>query len=194
MVEELEEARHQLNMHYDYITQGLIIQSRVQYYEEGENNSKYFLNIIKRNKAKSSIRKLKNGEEEIISKPAIMKEIKSFYAKLYSKRNISENTWIEDLENSANIPKISATDSDSLKQIISESELATTLNTFAENKSPGNDGLTVEFYKQFWNSICVYRTDAINEGITEGEMSISQKQSVITLLEKECKDKLSLKK
>ena len=83
MVEELEEARHQLNMHYDYITQGLIIQSRVQYYEEGENNSKYFLNIIKRNKAKSSIRKLKNWEEEIISKPAIMKEIKSFYANLY---------------------------------------------------------------------------------------------------------------
>ena len=32
----LERARSDLNKHYEYITRGIIIQSRVQYYEEGE--------------------------------------------------------------------------------------------------------------------------------------------------------------
>ena len=32
----LERARSDLNKHYEYITRGIIIQSRVQYYEEGK--------------------------------------------------------------------------------------------------------------------------------------------------------------
>ena len=30
-------------------------------------------------------------------------------------------------------------------------ECTSVLNSFKENKSPGNDGLTIEFYKFFWN-------------------------------------------
>ena len=43
-----------------------MIQSRVQYYEEGEKSSSFFLNQIKPNKRKSTIRKLMDDEQEII--------------------------------------------------------------------------------------------------------------------------------
>ena len=67
------------------------------------------------------------------------------------------------------------------------------MKTFSKNKSPGNDGLTVEFYEKFWDLISEQLLKPFNESIEMGEMSASQKQSIITLLEKEGKDKLLLK-
>ena len=68
------------------------------------------------------------------------------------------------------------------------------MKTFSKNKSPGNDGLTVEFCEKFWDLISEQLLKSFNESIGMGEMSASQKQSIITLLEKEGKDRLFLKK
>ena len=183
---DLETAKNALNSHYEYITKGLIIQSRVQYYEEGEKNSSYFLNLIKRNKAKSSIRKLRTISGEITSKKAITNEIKNFYKKLYSYQKIPENTWIEDLDQTK---KYFESDKEVLKAVITKDELLQTLKTFSRNKSPGNDGLTYEFYMTFWEDNSDQLLRSLNEGILVGDMSTSQKQSVINLSEKDGKDK-----
>ena len=55
------------------------------------------------------------------------------------------------------------------------------LQTFQKNKSPGKDGLTVEFYL------------SLNYAFEYGELSNSQKQAVITLVEKRGKDKRQIK-
>ena len=61
------------------------------------------------------------------------------------------------------------------------------------NKSPGNDGFRVEFYYTFWPMLGDILTDALNEAYDEGELATSQKQGVITLIEKEGKDTLNIK-
>ena len=71
-------------------------------------------------------------------------------------------------------------------------ECTNVLKSFKENKSPGNDGLTIEFYKFFWNSIKEVVVNSFNESFEKGELSISQKQEVITLLQKPGKDRLLL--
>ena len=38
---------------------------------------------------------------------------------------------------------------------ISENELLKALKNMSNNKSPGNDGLTKEFYETFWENLCV---------------------------------------
>ena len=43
----------QNTMFSDYITQGTIIRSRVNWYEKGKKNNKYFLNLQKSNKKKA---------------------------------------------------------------------------------------------------------------------------------------------
>ena len=63
------------------------------------------------------------------------------------------------------------------------------LQSFENNKSPGNDGLTVEFYKTFWNSLGNLLADCLNYSYDFGELSNTQKQVVINLIEKKGKDK-----
>ena len=63
------------------------------------------------------------------------------------------------------------------------------LNSFGNNKSPGNDGLTAEFYKAFWNVVGDLMVCSLNYAYDHGELSNTQKQAIITLLEKKDRDK-----
>ena len=58
------------------------------------------------------------------------------------------------------------------------------------NKSPGLDGLTGEFYKYFWDSISELFYDALIEIFQKGELSFSQRLSVLTLIHKKDDKKL----
>ena len=64
----------------------------------------------------------------------------------------------------------------------------------ASSKSPGNDGLTKEFYVCFFKDVGQYLIDALNLSFDYGMLSTSQRQAVITLVEKKGKDKRYLKK
>ena len=54
------------------------------------------------------------------------------------------------------------------------------------DKSPGNDGITKEFYELFWDDIKNLLSDPINNSFSfrSCELSTSQKQAVIKLIEK----------
>lgn len=62
------------------------------------------------------------------------------------------------------------------------------LNDMKLNKSPGNDGFTVEFYVTFWPVLGETLVETLNESYEREKLTTSQKQGVITLLEKEGKD------
>ena len=61
------------------------------------------------------------------------------------------------------------------------------------NKSPGLDGFTVEFFKFFWINIGYYILNSLNYGYRTGSLSITQKQGVITCIPKPNKSRISLK-
>ena len=63
------------------------------------------------------------------------------------------------------------------------------LNSFVPNKSPGNDGLTDEFYKFFGNIVGELLVASLNYSYDVAESPNSQKKAIIILLEKKDKDK-----
>ena len=63
------------------------------------------------------------------------------------------------------------------------------LGSFQTGKTPGNDGIPIEFYKTFWPIIGVFMIDSFNEAYDNKEMSSSQKQAIVTLIDKKGKDK-----
>ena len=62
------------------------------------------------------------------------------------------------------------------------------LNSMPNNKAPGDDGLTVLLYKKFWKELSKPLLDCLRENIIKGEMTTSQKRSVIRLIQKKGKD------
>ena len=61
------------------------------------------------------------------------------------------------------------------------------------NKSPGSDGFTSEFFKCFWKYLGTFIVRSINCGYTKGQMSITQRQGIITCIPKANKPKHFLK-
>ena len=68
--------------------------------------------------------------------------------------------------------------------IISETELLKSLKSMKNDKSPGNDRITKEFYEFFWDDIENSLSDSIKKSFISGELSTSQKQTEIKSIEK----------
>ena len=62
----------------------------------------------------------------------------------------------------------------------------------AKNKSPGTDGLSAAFYLTLWDDFCQELVDSLNYAFECGELAISQRRGIITLIPKKDKDKTLL--
>lgn len=91
------------------------------------------------------------------------------------------------------LPKLSSDSREICEGKITEGECMAVLKEMKQNKTPGNDGLSVEFYLSLWPVIGDVVVGALNEAFCKGELSSSQKQAVITLIHKEGKDPLQIK-
>ena len=70
---------------------------------------------------------------------------------------------------------------------------ASALKLMKNDKSPGMDGFTTEFYKFFWKDINLFSIRSFNHGYEKGHLSVTQRQGVITCLPKEGKSKFYIK-
>ena len=69
------------------------------------------------------------------------------------------------------------------------SELTKALKNMKNNKSPGTDGFSSEFFKVFWKKIGIYVMRSVNHSYNIGELSLIQRQGIITLIPKENKSR-----
>ena len=58
------------------------------------------------------------------------------------------------------------------------------MKSVPNNKTPGNDGQSKDFYKTFWKDIKDVFITSLKQAKIEGSLSISERQAVIKLLEK----------
>ena len=165
---------------FDYTIQGTIIRSRATWYEKGEKNTKYFLNMEKSNKKRSCVRKILTNDDTLTTNPTtILNELELFYSNLYkdsnchsSESNLSSlpDDWIE-------VPMLSEELRLTCEGKITYNECFSVLQSFPKNKTPGNDGLTIEFYSAFWSLIGKPLVDCVNYSYEFDELSNSQKTS-----------------
>ena len=175
---------------YDYITEGIIICSNASWYEHGEKLIQCFLNLEKRNKAKSHLRRIFISENVETTNPdQFMSSLKSFYSTLYKRQCEKSKVECLDFLRNLNIPKLSDDDRTSCEGKLTLNECWEALKSVGNSKSPGNDGLTKEFYLCFFKDVGQYLIDALNLPFDYGMLSTSQHQAVITVAEKNGKDK-----
>ena len=61
------------------------------------------------------------------------------------------------------------------------------------DKTPGNDGLSKEFYEVFWDDVKFPLLSSINDAFIKEQLSTSQKQTVIKSIEKKDRHKRFIK-
>ena len=83
------------------------------------------------------------------------------------------------------LPKLSDEDRDSLEDQLTYDECKKVLETLQNDKAPGEDGFTVEFYKYFFELIGNDLLASFNEAHMKGELGISQRRGIITLTPKD---------
>ena len=183
--QELDIKKTELNELIDHKMEGHILRAKAQIIEEGEKNSQYFANLEKKKAENKVIKRLSVNNNIITEQKDILKEKMKFYQKLYSKHN-QTNSKIEFFDN--NINKLNNIEQNTCDGLLNEEECKIALKEMKNNKSPGSDGITTEFYKIFWNDIKKFYINSLNHSYQCGALTELQNQSIISLIPKSDKD------
>ena len=193
-IDKYYNIKSELETLYVERSRGSMIRSRVQYINENENATKFFLNLEKQNYNKKCIKMLiTENREEITDEKEILNEQKNYYKNLYSDYipNISNDDLVEmeqDFLESADMKKLNVEQKDFIDSEMTIEECGKALSQLSNNKSPGCDGLPTEFYKFFWGHLKYIVYDSFKWSIENNSLSVDQKRGVITLVPKQGKD------
>ena len=183
--EQIRLVRHELNQLHKLKRKGAIVRSRYRFARDGERPTKYYLNLEKRKSRARTLHRIKVKDKIVDEPKQVLSQIKVFYQQLYS-------TDLKYL-NKLNLPQLSESERDMLDEPITMSEISWALKNMANDKAPGTDGLSVNFYKTFWSRLKGVFFDLVTEIVEDGQFHLTARYGILSLLEKIGKDSLILK-
>ena len=168
---------------YDQKGKAAIFRSKCRWVENGERPTEYFFNLEKKNHNKKTIRELRiENDSTTYNDEKILEAIERYYKTLFS---CTTNTHVNDLNHfieQLDIPKLMDEERDRIEGPITLEECKIALDTFQANKTPGEDGFTVEFYKYFIGLLGEDLVASFNAAYDANELSVSQCRGVMTLI------------
>ena len=184
---KLFEVKKKLELFEIDKARGAMVRSKLKAIDLSEKNNKYFLGVEKSRGTNNSINKLTVGNKEISNHTNILDELKKHFHKIasvnldLSKDNLHGiNDFLEDSE----FEKITDQEKDILDQPLTIQEVSKALAGLSNDSSPGFDGIPTAWYKMFYCKIKYILFDCFKECITRGELGMSQKLGVISLIHK----------
>ena len=122
------------------------------------------------NMEKKVISELKRSDgKTIVNEQDIMTAIQTFYENLYSSEIDHSSNGFYDFGHDLQFAKLSDEEKINLDGEITVEECETILNPFQNGKSPGDDGFTAEFYKQFFSLLGQDLVSSFNAAFDIGE-------------------------
>jgi len=118
-----------------------------------------------------------------------MDRIHRFYSTLFSKKVTNTSEVNKNFLSSLDLPELSDEQKVFCDIDFTKEELYETLRSMQGGKSPGNDGLTKEFYIHFWDLVGDSVYESFMEAKVKGTLSPSQRQALIKLIAKKDRDK-----
>ena len=148
----------------------------------GQKNSKFFFHLEKKHQACNSIGSLKTDNGVVNNVTDILEEEVRYYTNLYQSKSIKNEDIDKYLQDVSLEHSLNDTQKSLCEGLLSLDECTSVINQMKKNKSPGSDGLPLEFYCKVWSSINSLVLNALNQSFFTGKMSPSQKKTIITLI------------
>lgn len=175
---------------------GAIFRTRANWALAVEKPTAYFLGLEKRKSKGKTISSLKDNQGQLLTNSKdILNHGKEFFTKIYAEDPASltalqENTM--DIEEENDVPHISELSKVLVNRPFSQQEFAAALKDLNSNRTPGSDGLTVEFYQKFWPQLQTHFYSSIMHSLDIGKLSEEQRTGLITLIPKKGLDKTEI--
>ena len=190
--EQLALAQLELEAMTEADARRAISKSRVRWLVKGgKKPNRYFLGMEKRNQVRKTITKLLAPDgQELSDTKELLRTIQAFFSTVYlappGDPALLDNwfdTWVP------NHGRCLGEDAKmALERPLELWELTHAVKGMNGGKTPGRDGLPVEFYRALWADIQQPYMDAISASLHSGQLGQSLTQGVITLIPKPGKD------
>ncbi|CAM2109326.1 unnamed protein product [Caretta caretta] len=176
------EKREELRALEDHRARGAFVRSRIRLLREMDRGSRFFYALEKTRGAKKHVTCLLAEDGTPLTDPEEMcGRARDFYTSLFSPDptdpDACEVLWEE-------LPTVSVGDRDRLELPLTLAEFSEALHRMPTNKSPGMDGLTVEFYRAFWDILGPDLVTVWAESLQSGVLPLSCRRAVLALLPK----------
>lgn len=185
--EEMKQIKTEMSILAEIKSKGVILRSREQEIEEGEKCTRYFFKKII-NKGGGILKLCKENGCTVDTTEEIKNVVVEFYTSLYKEKPVLQDTMNEVINN---VEKI-VSDKVLLAQDFTILELNKCILSFKKSKSPGQDGLPLEFYLTFWDLLAPDLLAVFMDFEHLDTLPDSFRVGIVTLLHKS-KDKTDLK-
>ena len=160
---------------------GAQVRARVKWCEEGESSSAYFCRLEKKRSSDSYISSVRLSDDTSVSDmPSMLLAWFDFYKSLFSSVETDPAARTELLSNLES--SLQAEEAALCEGALSLEEAFLALKGMSHRKSPGYDGLPMEFYVTFWDILGEDLVSVLNRAHVSGVLSLSQRRGIITLV------------
>ena len=178
----LTDQRNELNLLIKNQARGALVRSRFQLVNEIDTSSSFFYNLEKSNASAKTLSHIRLSSGIITENQSEIKaHIHEFYKNLYKSAPVDKNCFQTMF---SNLPKLDSDVSTELDSVLTLEEINNAVLQLGNNKSPGLDGLTSEFYRTFWPTLKDDYLSVLNYAIESGTLPHSFRRAVITLIPK----------
>ena len=161
--------------------EGAKVRSRVRWAEEGESSSKFFLRLERKRGSADWISAMQKADGSLSTDiSGICDSWVSFYSNLFTASQVDLDVQ-GDLLNNLSL-RLTPDQSDICDGHLSVREAHEALVGMQKGKSPGSDGLPVEFFLAFWDTLGGDLVEVLNASFESGLLPLSQRQALITLI------------
>ena len=146
---EIIKIRAEINAKETKETMAKINKAKSWFFEKINKIDKPLARLIKKQREKNQINKIRNENGEITTDNTEIQSImRNYYQQLYANKMDNLEEMDKFLEK-YNFPKLNQEEIENLNRPITSTEIETVIRNLPTNNSPGPDSFTAEFYQKF---------------------------------------------
>lgn len=190
-LELLKQERKKLDELLTYKAEGMLRFVKRKYYEMGNKASRLLAFQLRKAQSNRVVPKIKHPDtNKITSQPKeIAEAFAAYYKKLYEGQELlGKKEKITKLLDSIQLNSLSQVEAEMLCSPITVQEITDSISKLKNNKSPGADRYSGEYYKAFVHELAPIVCQVYNYALDEKDPPKTWSEAIITVIRKDGKD------